>query len=118
MRLQIDAASSRIANHLLAAGVGPGSIIGVLLLRSPNIVATLLAVLKVGAAYLPLDHHHPESRIALMLEDAAVKVRACLAVLLQHAAVVQQAAAVIMAVLLPCAQKEALRSCWRMLGSK
>jgi hypothetical protein len=37
-------------------------------------VATLLGVLKAGAGYLPLDHHHPEARIAFMLEDAAVKV--------------------------------------------
>jgi acyl-CoA synthetase (AMP-forming)/AMP-acid ligase II len=65
--LQIDAASNCIANYLLSAGVGPGSIVGVLLLRSPNMVAALLAVLKIGAAFLPLDHHHPESRIARML---------------------------------------------------
>jgi non-ribosomal peptide synthetase component F len=38
-------------------------------------VATLLGVLKAGAGYLPLDHHHPDGRIAFMLEDAAVKVR-------------------------------------------
>lgn len=52
----------------------PGSIVAVLVLRSPLMVATLLGVLKAGAGYLPLDHHHPEGRIAFMLEDAAVKV--------------------------------------------
>jgi non-ribosomal peptide synthetase component F len=41
-------------------------------------VATLLGVLKAGAGYLPLDHHHPEARIAFMLEDAAVKVSGAL----------------------------------------
>jgi non-ribosomal peptide synthetase component F len=54
--------------------VTPGSIVAVLVLRSPLMVATLLGVLKAGAGYLPLDHHHPEGRIAFMLEDAAVKV--------------------------------------------
>lgn len=72
---QIDAASNRIANYLIEeAGVTPGSIVAVLVLRSPLMVATLLGVLKAGAGYLPLDHHHPEGRIAFMLEDAAVKV--------------------------------------------
>ena len=52
----------------------PGDIIGVLLLRNPLMVPALLAVFKAGCGYLPLDHHHPESRIAFMLEDAAVKV--------------------------------------------
>lgn len=76
---QIDAASNRIANYLVeCAGVTPGSIVAVLVLRSPLMVATLLGVLKAGAGYLPLDHHHPEGRIAFMLEDAAVKVsKAC-----------------------------------------
>lgn len=71
---QINARANRIANHLVSLGVRPGSIVGVLLLRSPNMVAALLGVLKAGAAYLPLDHHHPEERIALMLEDAGVQV--------------------------------------------
>lgn len=72
---QIDAASNRIANYLTnEAGVSPGSIVGVLLLRSPLMVSALLGILKAGAGYLPLDHHHPEGRIAFMLEDAAVKV--------------------------------------------
>jgi len=73
--LQIDAASNRIANYLIEeAGVTPDSMVAVLLLRSPLMIATLLGVLKAGAGYLPLDHHHPEARIAFMLEDAAVKV--------------------------------------------
>lgn len=73
--LQVDAAANHIAHHLRnKAGAVPGDIIGVLALRSPLMVATLLAVFKCGCGYLPLDHHHPEARIAFMLEDAAVKV--------------------------------------------
>ena len=72
--LQVDAAGSRIAHHLRKHGVVPGDIVGVLLLRSPLMAPTLLGVWKAGAAYLPLDHHHPESRIAFMLQDARVKV--------------------------------------------
>jgi non-ribosomal peptide synthetase component F len=75
---QIDAASNRIAHYLRSqAGVMPGDIVGVLVLRSPLMMAALLGVFKAGAGYLPLDHHHPTSRIEFMLEDAAVKVRRC-----------------------------------------
>lgn len=74
--LQIEEAANRIAHYLRdEAGVEPGSIVGILLLRSPLMVAALLGVFKVGAGYLPLDHHHPDSRTAFTLEDAAVKVR-------------------------------------------
>lgn len=48
--------------------------VGVLVLRSPLMVAALLGVLKAGCGYLPLDHHHPEARIDFMIEDAAVRV--------------------------------------------
>lgn len=73
--MQIDAAANRIANYLCNnAGVEPGDIVGVLVLRSPLMVAALLAVLKTGCGYLPLDHHHPEARIEFMLQDAEVKV--------------------------------------------
>jgi non-ribosomal peptide synthetase component F len=76
--LQVDAAANRIAHYLRnKAGATPGDIIGVLVLRSPLMVATLLAVFKCSCGYLPLDHHHPEARIAFMLEDAAVKVGTC-----------------------------------------
>lgn len=74
LAVQVDAAASRIAHHLRKQGVVPGDIVGVLLLRSPLMVPALLGVWRAGAAYLPLDHHHPDSRIAFMLQDAAVKV--------------------------------------------
>lgn len=83
--MQVDAAANRIAHYLRnKAGATPGDIIGVLVLRSPLMVATLLAVFKCGCGYLPLDHHHPEARIAFMLEDAAVKVSICYVLHLVH----------------------------------
>jgi non-ribosomal peptide synthetase component F len=73
--LQVDAAANCIAHYLRnQAGAVPGDMIGVLVLRSPLMVAALLGVLRAGCGYLPLDHHHPEARIDFMVEDATVKV--------------------------------------------
>src|SRR4029079_2909906 len=50
-------------------GVGPETVVGVLLERSPGMVAALLAVWRCGGAYLPLDPEHPEDRLAYILRD-------------------------------------------------
>ena len=58
--------------HLLAdQGVGPGERVALLLARSAEAVVAILAVLKTGAAYLPIDPAHPDARIGFMLADAA-----------------------------------------------
>src|SRR5262249_15016741 len=57
-----------------AAGVGPGSLVGVCLERSPDLVAGLLAVLKAGGAYVPLDPTYPLPRLASMADDAGLTV--------------------------------------------
>ena len=58
--------------HLLAAhGVGPGECVALLLSRSAEAIVAMLAVLKTGAAYLPIDPGLPAARIGFMLEDAA-----------------------------------------------
>jgi amino acid adenylation domain-containing protein len=67
---ELDAWSAGIAAQLQAAGAGPGSVVGVCAHRSPELVAALLAALRAGAAYLPLDPDYPASRLAFMLEDA------------------------------------------------
>ncbi|RSM36803.1 non-ribosomal peptide synthetase [Amycolatopsis balhimycina DSM 5908] len=68
---ELDARATTLARALLARGAGPEQVVAVALPRSPELVVALLAVLKAGAAYLPLDLNHPAERIELMLTDAA-----------------------------------------------
>ncbi|MEV7770213.1 amino acid adenylation domain-containing protein [Kitasatospora sp. NPDC086791] len=79
---ELNARANRIARRLRGLGVGPESKVGVLLRRGPDLVAALLAVLKAGAAYLPLDPAHPARRLAGVLTEtgaAAVLTQAELA---------------------------------------
>ncbi len=68
---RIDALSNRIARLLAGHGVGAESVVGIAVPKSIEMVATILGVLKLGAAYLPLDLSHPADRIAFMLEDSS-----------------------------------------------
>ncbi|MGW5289905.1 amino acid adenylation domain-containing protein, partial [Rhodococcus pyridinivorans] len=61
----------RLARHLMSLGVGPDSVVAVVLPRSEDLVVALLAVLEAGGAYLPIDPAYPAERIAFTLEDAA-----------------------------------------------
>jgi amino acid adenylation domain-containing protein len=71
---ELDARANRLARHLLAAGVRPGELVGLCFERSPELVVALLAVLKAGAAYLPLDPSYPAERLAFALADSAVRI--------------------------------------------
>ncbi|KAB2381587.1 AMP-binding protein, partial [Actinomadura montaniterrae] len=64
---ELDAASDDHAAVLEAAGVGPGRFVAVLMNRSPQMIAVLLAVLKRGAAYAALDGRWPPSRLARLV---------------------------------------------------
>ncbi|MZF90944.1 AMP-binding protein, partial [Streptomyces sp. SID5643] len=68
---ELDGRANRLARLLTDRGVGPESVVGVILERSPELMVTLLAVLKAGGAYLPIDPEHPADRITFMIEDAA-----------------------------------------------
>ncbi|MFG1645624.1 non-ribosomal peptide synthase/polyketide synthase [Amycolatopsis sp. NPDC049252] len=68
---ELDARANRLARVLAARGAGPERIVALALPRSAEIVVAQLAVLKTGAAYLPIDPDYPAERIAFMLEDAA-----------------------------------------------
>ncbi|WP_345624796.1 condensation domain-containing protein, partial [Streptomyces ziwulingensis] len=67
---QLDTWSDRVAVALAERGVGGESLVGVALPRSVELLVVLLAVLKAGGAYLPLDLEYPEERVAFMLRDA------------------------------------------------
>ncbi|MEV2279489.1 amino acid adenylation domain-containing protein, partial [Nocardiopsis sp. NPDC049922] len=69
---EVEASANRLAAHLAEQGVGRGDVIGLYVERSPEMVVGLLAVLKAGAAYLPLDPTQPRVRLQYMLDDADV----------------------------------------------
>src|SRR5262249_5530155 len=60
--------------RLRTLGVGPEQVVGVMLERSPEMIAGILAILKAGAAYMPLDPEYPQERLAFMLADAGARV--------------------------------------------
>ncbi|MEC1570908.1 non-ribosomal peptide synthetase DhbF [Bacillus spizizenii] len=67
---ELNEKANRLAHLLIGKGLGPEQFVALALPRSPEMVASMLAVLKTGAAYLPLDPEFPADRISYMLEDA------------------------------------------------
>ncbi|MDQ0377608.1 non-ribosomal peptide synthetase [Amycolatopsis thermophila] len=67
---ELDRRASVLARQLAGAGVGPERVVGVRLDRSLDLIVSLLAVLKAGGAYLPLDPSYPVERLDMMVEDA------------------------------------------------
>jgi amino acid adenylation domain-containing protein len=68
---ELDSGADRIAAGLLAGGMPTGARVGVMLDRSPELIATVLGVLKAGAAVVPLDRSYPQPRIDAMVACAA-----------------------------------------------
>ncbi|KIC41442.1 peptide synthetase [Ruegeria sp. ANG-R] len=71
---ELDAASNRMAHRLIAMGVTSGTIVGLHLPRSAELVIAALAIMKAGGAYLPIDPTYPSERTALCIEDSRAAV--------------------------------------------
>ena len=67
---ELDAEADRLARRLRSLGVGPDALVGVFLERSTRAIVALVAVLKAGGAYLPLDPAYPRERVETIVEDA------------------------------------------------
>jgi amino acid adenylation domain-containing protein len=71
---ELDRRAEAVAAYLRTLGVGANQVVGLRVERSPDVVIGILAILKAGAAYLPLDPVYPTERVGFMLQDAAVRV--------------------------------------------
>ncbi|WP_144109533.1 non-ribosomal peptide synthetase [Paraburkholderia sp. BCC1886] len=69
---ELDARATRLAQRLVLRGVGPETRVGVCTSRSPSMLVAVLATLKAGAAYVPLDPAYPAAHLAGMIEDAGL----------------------------------------------
>ncbi|MGD9898610.1 MAG: amino acid adenylation domain-containing protein, partial [Calditrichaceae bacterium] len=71
---ELNSKANRLAYRLQKLGAGPESIIAFCMERSPEMIISILGILKSGGAYLPLDPSYPEERIAFMLKDSGSKI--------------------------------------------
>ncbi|MFD8816416.1 amino acid adenylation domain-containing protein, partial [Streptomyces sp. NPDC059627] len=71
---ELDARSNRLARLLIGRGVGPESVVGLVMDRSVELVVAVLAVVKAGGAFLPIDPGYPAERIDAMVADAGAAV--------------------------------------------
>jgi amino acid adenylation domain-containing protein len=71
---EFDRRATQLAHRLRTHGVGPETLVGLCLERSPDLPVAILAVWKAGGAYLPLDPSYPAERLRFMLEDAGARL--------------------------------------------
>jgi amino acid adenylation domain-containing protein/thioester reductase-like protein len=71
---ELNRRSNQLAHRLIQMGVGPDSLVGILMERSIEMVVALCGALKAGGAYVPLDPAHSSERLAFVLEDARISV--------------------------------------------
>lgn len=72
--MELNQQANQLARHLIAQGIDIEDIIGICAERSLEMVVGLLAILKAGAAYLPLDPDYPSERLSFMLDDAQISI--------------------------------------------
>jgi amino acid adenylation domain-containing protein len=71
---ELNSRADRLAQYLSLLGVGPDGLVGICLERSIELIVAMLATMKAGGAYIPLDPQYPKERLAFMLEDAQALV--------------------------------------------
>jgi amino acid adenylation domain-containing protein len=71
---ELDRQANRLANYLLGLGIRSGQLIGIAIERSIETIVSILAILKAGYAYLPLDLSYPSERLSFMLENSQVSI--------------------------------------------
>ncbi|MFF3327935.1 amino acid adenylation domain-containing protein, partial [Streptomyces sp. NPDC002889] len=71
---ELNTRANQLAHQLIARGVRPGDAVAVLLQRSPHTVTTVLALMKTGAVYVPLDNRYPAERIRLILTETNTRL--------------------------------------------
>jgi amino acid adenylation domain-containing protein len=71
---ELDLLSNKIANYLAGQGIKCGDRVGICLDRSPEMIASIIGILKSGAAYVPLDANYPIERLSMMSEDAGLSL--------------------------------------------
>jgi amino acid adenylation domain-containing protein len=69
---ELNSRANQVAHYLMALGVQPGTLVGLCLERSVEMIIGVLGILKAGGAYIPLDPSYPNERLAFMLQDAQV----------------------------------------------
>ncbi len=71
---ELNARANQLARHLQKLGVGPDSLVGICVERSPEMVVGLLGILKAGGAYVPMDPEYPLERLAFMVADSGISL--------------------------------------------
>lgn len=71
---KLNLLSNKIANYLVGEGIKQGDRVGICLDRSPEMIASIIGILKSGAAYVPLDANYPIERLSMMSEDARLSL--------------------------------------------
>ncbi|WP_370589185.1 amino acid adenylation domain-containing protein [Thermoactinomyces sp. CICC 24226] len=71
---KLNEQANQLARNLRNKGIGREQIVGIMMNRSPELIVSILAVLKAGGAYLPVDPDYPAGRIQYMLEDSQAKL--------------------------------------------
>ncbi|KAG1667307.1 hypothetical protein FOA52_005066 [Chlamydomonas sp. UWO 241] len=70
----LNVKANKLARHLISLGVGPDVPVGIMVERGHDLIVSMLATMKAGGAYLPLDPSYPDDRLAVMTEDAKASV--------------------------------------------